>query len=369
MNPSKRIGEESSWQLSEEALQTFPALRLDDTEQRLWHFTFRELTKEWESGEYAVKKFRSKLRCRQVARGLLNAEPEIVTQKIAELSTNLNGGDLDRYVFREFYRIRETADLRQRVQPFVDFLIDLACSELHAYVKSRQPDILDEHFKNFHVFSTIVARLTPEVTNLLNLEFLKILGAYRTEVGPNLLLVSLPAMAYRSHEITEADEKYIQPWRLDAGTPQGWASGIHTAAYNAPSRVGWKVVRTLGSAKYMVERYRNSIVNSLVRELYRKCTKDSQANAAWLGARFFKLHQSLHAINGKHPYAKLSEEQLRRVEEICRVVRVAARRTDAQFDGKIELQRIGGSVEDSVKKILKELSEPIRDIAISRPAG
>src|SRR5579871_2667590 len=120
----KRIADHRSWQLSEDDLTLFPSLRLTLSEEEWFNKTPKDLVAAVRDNEYAGKTFRSKLKCRSFVRGLLYSEPELARESVEKLSTNLNGGDLDKFVFRHIHQIRSNAALQQRVQPTIDHLIN-----------------------------------------------------------------------------------------------------------------------------------------------------------------------------------------------------------------------------------------------------
>ncbi len=305
--------------------------------------------------EYAVKTLRKKLNCIEVVDAMLNGRPEIVRSGIEQLSIHLTGGALDKYVFRHAHEIRSSPDLQQRIQPALDFLIEAAFGEAAEYVNRGQPEILDIHYRNFHVFATTVARFNPDLTPSFHRQLSSILQPVEKELSPYLILVSLRALGYMPNKASNWDEDYVQPWRSDPGSREGNARGTHTAAYNARPELGWGLLQLHPrNAKEFLRKNRRSITRSLVLEMYRKCCSDPSVNVLWLAARFFKLHQTLHVINGRGAYAQLPEDLARKVLMIAEEAVWPALRKSAVFSGKNQLEGIVGPVVYNIKRKLKK---------------
>jgi hypothetical protein len=343
---TKPIGDQRICFLSDEILNLFPDLALHGQEREWCNWTPKQLTDEVTRGnEYAIKTFRQKLICCSIVDGLLRSNQESVRQGIEEISTHVNSGPLNRYIFRQAYKIRSNADLQKRIEPVTNALIEAACLELKTYVDRAGPEVLDNHYRNFRVFSSAVARLSPAVAPALHQEFSRILGSRRTEFAPNIFLESFRALGYQSDQITEWDEQYVTAWRCVPESPEGWARGADTAAYNAPSSIGWRLMKIHPRhAPSFLRKHRDSILRSLIVEMHHKCTHDPAANAARLAVRFLNLHLALHALNGAHAYRRLSPDLTRRVQRIAEAVRRAMRGSNDNFDGKLEVEKIAGAV-------------------------
>lgn len=345
IDPTKPIGYQIISRLSDEAQSLFPDLRLNRQEREWCNRTPAELTGEAEWNQYSIKKFRKKLKCCIVVDGLLKGEPETVKQGIEKISTHLTGGPLDKFFFSQAHQIRINVKLQKRIQPVMDALIEAACGDLKRYVDHGRPEILDNHYRNFHVYAATVCRLSPALAPALQREFSRILGSRKNELSPCLLLVSLPAMGYLSGQITEWDEQYVRLWHCDPGSPEGWARGVNNAAYNAPPSVGWDLLKMHpNEVDCFLRKHRSRILTSLVLEMHRKCTCDPSVNAAWLAARFLKLHLTLHVLSGNHAYKQLPSGLAPRVLRIAETVRGAMRRSTDNFDGRLEVEKIAGAV-------------------------
>lgn len=355
LDRAKPIGDQKISVLSQEALQLFPDLKLSLQEKDWCNWTPAELTEESLSrNRYAVDVFLKKLDCCEVVDALLSANPEPVKRGIKKLSTHLTGVALDRYVFRQVHRIRSNAELQKRVQPVMDELIEAALDESRQYVNGAQPDVLDEHYRNFYMFATTVGRLNPALALSLHRDLSTILRPFKNELSPYLFLTSLRAVGYKPGEITEWDIEYVQPWLSDPGSQEGHARAINNAAYNARPEYGWNLLQMHPrDAMGFIRENRKSILRSLVVEMHRKCCSDPAVNVAWLAARFFKLHLSLHVIYGRNAYSKLPEDLMRKVLAIADTVGREVRRSSETFPGKTQLKRIVGSVESFLAGVLQ----------------
>lgn len=345
------IGYQKTHLLSDEALQLFPDLELSFQEKEWCNCTPAELSKEkLGRNDYAVKVFTKKLDCCELVDALFSANPEPVRWGIESLSRHIAGGALERYFFRQAHKIRSNANLQKRIQPVLDHLIDAAFDESSQYVHSAQPDVLDHHYRNFFIFATTVARLNPTLTPPFHGYLSEILRPFKNELSPYLFLASLRAMGYASCEISEWDIEYVQPWRSDPGSEDGQARGANIAAYNASPLYGWELLQMHPrDAKRFIQEHRHSILRSLVLGMHGKCCYDPAANVAWLAARFFKLHLSLHVIDGRNAYGKLPHVLMPKVLAVADTVGRAVRSSSETFPGKTELKRIVGAVEFFLK--------------------
>jgi len=344
---AKPIGYQKICRPSEEAVLLFPDLELSRQEQDWCNWTPEQLTHEARTrNEYAITTFRTKIDCCEVVHALLGGNPEPVRRGIERFSTNLTGGALERYVFKQARNIRSNADLQKRIEPVLENLTQAALDEGKQYADRGQPDILDNHFRNFYVLAATVARLKPTPSPVLYHDLSTILRPVERELSPSLALVSLPALAYNSKQICDSDREYLPPWQSDPGSVNGYGSGIHTAAYNSRPEVGWSLL-TLHprDVSLFLTTRKLSITRSLVCGIHRKCCHDPDVNDLRLAARFLKLHQALHVINGKHPYSQLPEDLAHKVFGIAEVVGRAIRPSSVHFEGKADLVNIVGSVE------------------------
>jgi len=351
---AKPIGDQKICVLSEEALDLFPDLKLNDHEREWCNWTPAELTEESLSrNRYAVDVFLKKLDCCEVVDALLSANPEPVKRGIKKLSTHITGVALDKYVFRQVHKIRSNPDLQKRIQPVMDDLIEAALDESRQYVNGAQPDVLDEHYRNFHMFSTTVGRLNPALSHLLHRDLSTILQPFKSELSPYLFLTSLRAVGYKPGGITEWDIEYVQPWLSDPGSQEGRARGINNAAYNARPEYGWNLLQMHPrNAMRFIQDNRKSILRSLVVEMHRKCCSDPAVNVAWLAARFLKLNLTLHVILGSHPYGQLPRDLVLRVLKIANTVGHKMRTRPESFPGKTEVKAIVGSLVPFLEKEL-----------------
>jgi len=351
LDRTKPISYQRICSLSDEALELFPDLKLNDQEPEWCNWTPQELTKEAVGNEYGVKQFRKKLVCLSVADGLLKSEPESVKQGIEQAATHLTGGPLDKFIFQQAYNIRTNVELQKRIRPVMDVLIEAAFSNLRQYVKESSPEILDERFLNFFVYATTVGRLSPTLAPALRQDISKILGSRRKELTPTLFLTSLPALGYDSRQITEWDEQYVRLWCCDPGSPEGWLRGVNNAAYNAPPSLGWEFMKMHPrDADRFLRKHRGSFLRSLIMEMYRKCKRDPAVNAAWLAARFMKLHLTLHVLNGTHAYKRIPRNLGSKVLEIANTVRTGIRESTDNFEGKVKVEKIVGAVQWSLRE-------------------
>lgn len=342
---TKPIGYQRTCSLSDQALLLFPDLKLIDQEPQWCSCSPDELTDLAERNEYALKKFRRKLDCCAIVDGLLRSDPDPVVDGIKKLSVHVTGGPLEKYFFRHAHKIRSNAELQKRIEPVTNALIETACLELKEYVHNGLPEVLDDNYRNFRVFSSAVVRLSPTVAPALHQEFGRILASRRTEFAPDLYLASFRAMGYVSEQITEWDEQYLRLWRCDPGSPEGWSRGVEIAAYNIPSSVGWNLMKMRPSrVDRFLRRHRDSILRSLVSEIGHKCARDPAANAARLAARFLTLHLALHVLNGNQAYSRLPIDLAAKVLRISETVRRAMRRNDDGFGGKLQVEKMTGAV-------------------------
>jgi len=332
--------------LSQEGQELFENLKLSPQEKDWLALTPNELTEEALTGNKKplVTIFRTKLDCHPVAHGLLNNQSTTAMQNIERLSTHLTGGVLDKYVSRDLHKIRDNSVLQARIRPVLGDLIEAASENLQQYVNRHQPEVLDKNYRNFHVLSAMAARLSPSPEPELQGHFSRILGSYKSELSPSLMLVSLPAMGYKP-EISDWDVKYVEPWNINFDGPEGRARGLNVAAYNAPPDIGWSLLQlNPRHAKDFLKGRRARIERSLIDETERKCCTDPCVNPAWLAARLFKLDLALHSINGRHPYSRLPFDLARKVKKIARAVRKGLEGAMA-FNGKADALRLARSIE------------------------
>lgn len=168
---TKPIGYQRTWRLSDQELLLFPDLELIGQERQWCSCSPDELTKLAEGNEYALKKFRRKLDCCAIIDGLLHSDPEPVVYGIKKLSVHVTGGPLEKYLFRHAHKIRSNAELQKRIEVATNALMETACVELKRFVHNTAPEVLNDNYRDFRVFSSAVVRLNPTLAPALHQEF------------------------------------------------------------------------------------------------------------------------------------------------------------------------------------------------------